>query len=174
MLCDICHKNIATVHLTEIINDKVVEMHICKKCAKMKTEELKKQLNISDFLGGLVDIGEVERAGKLLLKCSSCGLSYQDFKKKGRLGCQSCYVTFRQRLLPLLRKIHGSVRHTGKFPLHWEKKISRQDNLRELKERLERAVKLEEYEEAAALRDEIRKLEKTDHRPQTIDHRPDA
>jgi len=157
MLCDICHKNIATVHLTEIINDKVMEMHICQSCAKSKTEELKEQFNISDLLGGLVDTVGV-RKQDALLKCHFCGLTYADFKKKGRLGCAQCYGTFKIQLTPLLKKIHSSIHHSGKFPAQSAVKTSSEVKLRELKERLERAVKLEEFEEAAHLRDQIKKL----------------
>lgn len=159
MLCDICHKNSATVHLTEIINDKIIEMHICQACAKSKTEELNEQLNMSDFLGGLVGVGEAKKEERLL-KCSSCRLSYSEFKKKGKLGCNYCYVTFRRQLLSLLKKIHGSVRHIGKCPLHIDKKMPIEAKIKEVHERLERAIQLEEYEEAAGLRDEIKRLKR--------------
>jgi protein arginine kinase activator len=170
MLCDLCHKNIATVHLTEIINDKIVEMHICQSCAQSKTEEINEQFNMSDFLGALAG-GRHEQAQKQMLKCSSCGLSYDDFKKKGRLGCDLCYVTFRQQLLPLLKKIHSATRHTGKMPLHVDRKVSTRVKIKELQVRLKRAIQMEEFEEAAWLRDEIKKLE-TQNRPKTQDTRP--
>lgn len=157
MLCDICHKNIATVHLTEIVNDKVTEMHICQFCAKSKTEELKEQFNISGLLGGLADAAGV-RKQDALLKCNFCGLTYADFKKKGRLGCAKCYSSFKVQLTPLLKKIHSSIRHSGKFPVQAAMKVSLDAKLKELKDCLERAVKLEEFEEAAHLRDEIKKL----------------
>ena len=158
MLCDICGKNKATVHLTEIINEKVVEMHICQACAQSKAEELNEQLNISDFLGGLVETGKFKKK-ESLVKCASCGLSYEEFKKKGRLGCGSCYVTFRQQLLTLLKKIHSSVSHAGKIPLGVHKRILPKAKNEELRERLDRAIKLEDYEEAARLRDEIKRID---------------
>ena len=159
MLCDICHKNNATVHLTEIINERVVEMHICQACAQSKANELNKHLNISGFLGSLADmIGSPSRESPL--KCSSCGLSYEEFKKKGRLGCGNCYVAFRKLLLPLLKKVHSATQHTGKIPVHIDKKVSRQLKIKDLQKRLQRAIQLEEYEEAAKLRDQIKGLEK--------------
>ncbi|UCC94517.1 MAG: UvrB/UvrC motif-containing protein [Candidatus Omnitrophota bacterium] len=161
MLCDVCHKNIATVHLTEIINEKVVEMHICQECAKLKAEELKEQLSISDLLGGLVGMGPIEKEEKAL-HCPSCHLTYGEFKKKGRLGCGKCYATFKVQLLPLLKNIHGSTHHTGKAPFVKEKKKSREETMKGLRNRLQRAIHLEEYEEAARLRDEIKNLERKD------------
>ena len=158
MLCEICHKNVATVHLTEIVNEKVMEMHLCQKCARVRTEELKHQLSLSDFLSGLVEkrADEVKKP----FACALCGLTFYDFKKKGRLGCSKCYETFKEQLLPLLRKIHGSVRHVGKRPHAAEENIFVMEKIKELKNSLERAVKLEEYEEAARMRDTIRELEK--------------
>ena len=159
MLCDLCHKNIATVHLTEIVNYKIIEMHICQDCAQTKAEEISKQPNISEFLGGLADLGK-DKSEEYSLKCSLCGLSYGDFRKTGRLGCAHCYVTFRKFLLPLLKKIHTSTRHAGKVPLHIDKDLSNEVKLKELRKQLQRAIKLEEYEDAARLRDEIKKIDK--------------
>jgi len=154
MLCDICHKNIATVHLTEIIDNKIVELHICQRCARAKADEIKQQLNISDFLSGLV-----EERKEHLKRCPQCGLSFQEFRKKGRLGCSMCYVAFKAELLPLLKKIHGSTHHNGKMPPKIEEKVLIDRKIRELRERLNRAIQLEEYEEAALLRDKLKEWE---------------
>lgn len=159
MFCDVCHKNSATVHLTEVINDKVMEMHLCQACAKLKAEDLKKQLSIADLVGGLVDIQGIA-SKELSVKCPFCGLTYSGFKKKGRLGCGQCYSTFKDKLLPILRKIHSSSHHTGKIPSSLGRKASGNAKLKELQKKLEQAIKLEEYEEAARLRDKIKELEK--------------
>ncbi|MFH1519669.1 MAG: UvrB/UvrC motif-containing protein [Candidatus Omnitrophota bacterium] len=159
MLCDVCHKNSATVHLTEIIDERIVEMHICQACAQTKANELNKHLNISGFLGSLADmVGDSPQEG--LLKCPDCGLSYEDFKAKGRLGCESCYTTFRKLLLPLLKKVHSATQHTGKVPSRLDKKVSSQLKIKDLYARLKQAIQLEEYEEAAKLRDKIKESEK--------------
>jgi len=163
MLCDICHKNTATVHLTEVINDQVVELHICQDCAQTKTEELGGQLNISYFLGGLSGARKAQDKSKEV-KCPSCGLSFSDFQKKGRLGCGQCYKTFRAQIIPLIRKIHSSARHVGKTPHKEVKSPQPKDALEELKKGLIRAVGLEEYEEAARIRDKIKELEKQSHK----------
>jgi protein arginine kinase activator len=154
MLCDICHKNIATVHLTEVINDKVVEMHICQSCTK--TEEFKENVSIQELLGGLMDITETNKKEKISLKCPGCGLTYDDFRKKARLGCGKCYPIFKQQLLPLLKKIHGSIHYNGKMPVNSEPKISKENKAEELQKRLDMAIQLEEFEEAARLRDELK------------------
>ncbi len=157
MLCDICHKNIATVHLTEIVNDKIAETHICQACAQAKAGEFAHQPNVSDFLSGLLS-ASIARKEEIALKCPSCGFNYSDFKKKGRLGCGQCYSAFKRQLLPLLKKIHGAIRHTGKIPQDMVSASSQEVKLKELEKQLQKAVELEEYEDAARIRDEIKKL----------------
>lgn len=159
MLCDICHKNLATVHLTEVVDAEVKELHICQSCAAAKTEALNEGLNISGFLSGLTNSGKSER-NATDFSCSFCQLTWSEFNKKGLLGCEHCYAVFRPRLLPLLKKIHGSARHIGKNPALQDKKLPVTARLGGLREQLKRAIQLEEYEEAARLRDAIRKAEK--------------
>ena len=95
------------------------------------------------------------------IKCSRCGLSYSDFRKTFQLGCSQCYKTFKEQLEPMLRRIHGSIIHKGKVPSKAPVKAEvPKDEIKELKTKLAEAIKREEYEEAARLRDEIRTLEK--------------
>lgn len=163
MLCDICHKNNASVHLTEIVNDKIAEMHICKSCAKLKAEQINEPVNFSDFLGSLAGKQGLPagRQGAPQLKCPSCGLTFVEFQKKGRMGCAKCYEVFKTQVLPLLKRIQRSIRHTGKIPFKLKKKpeISR-DNLEQLNQRLKEEIKREAYEEAAKTRDQIKRLDK--------------
>lgn len=161
MLCDLCNKNQATVHLTEIIDDEISELHLCEECARKKSVQMEQQFGIADLLAGLAEFGKPEEKAEADFKCSNCGLSYQDFKRVGRLGCSECYSTFRKYLLPLLKKIHGSTQHLGKAPYKIavagsKKKIP----LEELRMRLKEAVGNEEFEEAARLRDKIKELER--------------
>jgi len=118
-------------------------------------------LPIQSFLAGLLEQG----AAPVLqaapgTQCANCGLSYRDFSRAGRLGCSQCYERFGERLDPVLRRIHSSSQHTGKVPARSGSTIKLRRDLHELRELLLRAVRAEEFERAAALRDEIRELEK--------------
>jgi protein arginine kinase activator len=161
MICNICSKNQATVHLTEIVNEQMTELHLCEQCAQAKSHEMEQQFGLNDLLKGLVDF-EKPSAEKetLLIKCSSCGLTYADFKKIGRLGCGQCYVTFKKYLAPLLKRIHGSNCHTGKSPLKSHGPCKKKEDLQELRLSLQKAIENEDFEKAAQLRDAIRELEK--------------
>ena len=160
MQCDVCGKKEATVHLTEIINDKVTKLHICEQCAKEKGAEMEEHFGLNDLLAGLTDLGsgiETELVGAV--KCPSCGFTYADFKKMGRLGCSECYEVFKKQLEPLLKKIHGANRHIGKVPLRAGKTAQDTQTLHQMKIQLDKAIQAEEFEKAASLRDKLKELE---------------
>jgi len=158
--CDICGKNESTVHLTEIVNDEVTKLHLCEECARKKGAEMEEHFGLSDLLAGLADLGgDVETKVSQTVKCSECGLSYQSFRKMGKLGCSACYEAFKKQLAPLLRRIHGSDRHLGKVPTKIGKATDDAKRIQELKLKMEKSIQFEEFEEAARLRDEIKTLE---------------
>ncbi|MDO8580030.1 MAG: UvrB/UvrC motif-containing protein [Candidatus Omnitrophota bacterium] len=162
MQCDICGKKKATVHLTEILDEQMTEMHLCEECAREKSVKMEQQFGLADLLAGLTDFGkQIKDVEKVKLKCAGCGMNYDDFRKFGRLGCSECYDTFQAHLATLLKKIHGSNHHFGKSPM----KISQVEKekivtLQELKNQLNEAIQMEDFEKAAGLRDKIRQLEK--------------
>ncbi len=162
MVCDICGKKKATVHLTEIVDGQMTEMHLCENCAHEKSVQMEQQFGLADLLAGLSDFGkQVVDQQQEKLACPRCGLTYDDFKKFGRLGCSGCYAAFREQLSVLLKKIHGSNRHYGKAPealSQFEK--DKNEILRDLRDQLDHAVHAEDFERAAELRDRIRDLEK--------------
>ena len=161
MLCDICAKNPATVHLTEIVDDQMTELHLCEECARQKSIQMEQQFGLSDLLAGLAEFEKPAlQKEAVLLKCSNCDLTYADFKKIGRLGCSECYSTFRKYLGPLLKRIHGSSLHLGKSPLKVTKALKKKIDLSSLRYELQKAIEREAFEEAAKIRDQIRELEK--------------
>ncbi len=162
MVCDICGKNESTVHLTEIINNEVTKLNLCESCAREKASEMEEHFGLSDLLAGLADLGSttVESEVPESVKCPSCGFTYQNFKKSGRLGCSECYEAFKKQLVPLLKRIHGADRHVGKVPLMIGKTVKDTRTLQEFKMKMEKAIQAEEFEEAARLRDKIKELEK--------------
>jgi protein arginine kinase activator len=160
MICEVCGKKEATVHLTEIVNELVTKLNLCEDCAREKGAAMEEHFGLSELLAGLTDIGTtVEPEAAITTKCPNCGLGYQNFRKIGRLGCSVCYDAFKKELAPLLKRIHGSDRHVGKVPLKGGKTIKDTRTLQDMKMQLEKAIQTEEFEEAAKLRDKIRDLE---------------
>jgi protein arginine kinase activator len=84
-----------------------------------------------------------------------------DFAKTGRLGCPTCYEAFMGQLRPILRKTHGSTTHTGRRPGENHELREERRELRRLRGELARAIRQEEYEAAADLRDRIKALQTT-------------
>ncbi len=161
MQCDICGKKKATVHLTEIVDEQMSEMHLCEDCAKEKSVQMEQQFGLADLLAGLTDFGkQMKDAEKVKLKCPNCGINYDEFRKFGRLGCSDCYQAFKAHLSTLLKKIHGSNHHMGKKPMRIpvsdKQKI---ETVQDLKNQLMKAIEMEDYEQAAKLRDKIREFE---------------
>ena len=161
MVCDACKKQQATVHLTEIVNDQMTELHLCEACANQKGAQAESHFGLADLLSGLADFGKTQEPEEVVTKaCPNCGMTYDDFRKVGRLGCSECYSTFKRSLGSLLKRIHGSPIHLGKSPVRLAKpaKVMKSE-LADLRRKLERAIEGEEFEEAARLRDQIRRLE---------------
>ena len=159
MKCQFC-SNPATVHLTNLENNLKKEMHLCQSCAEshqlIKQQELNLpaivQTLIGQHVGPLTD--ELSR-----LTCPACGIRYMEFRAAGRLGCPHDYSVFRAGLEPLLQRIHRTGRHVGKRPRHHRVDEASQAELVDLRRRLRAAVEGEDYEEAARLRDLLRRKE---------------
>ena len=161
MLCTICKEKPATVHLTQIVGDKMQKLDLCEDCAKTKGINDPTSFGLADLdlVLGLGASQQLEQAaGGVELKCPRCGFTQADFKKSGRLGCPECYVTFAEGLANLLKTMHKGTRHTGKAPEALRATRENASLLKTLQAKLAKAIKDENYEQAAQLRDEIKQL----------------
>jgi len=163
MLCENCNKKPATVHLTKILNDKKTELHLCEQCAKQQEGvPFDTSFSINNFLTGLLDSMQdspIKVDYIQTTKCDKCGMTYGKFKQLGRLGCAQCYNAFQEKLGPLVKRIQGSESHIGKVPRKAGGAITIKKEIKRLKLRLDEAIRREEFENAAVLRDKIRELE---------------
>ncbi len=101
-------------------------------------------------------------------------MSYENFIKNGKFGCDECYTTFEDKIDNLLKNIHGVNRHIGRKAKRFSTYETQKDNtkvekqeieesktdekIKKLKNRLKQEIKEERYEDAAKTRDEIKKL----------------
>ncbi len=158
MLCCICKEKPATVHLTEIKGDKVQKVDLCEGCAQSKGVK-DPTFAMADLLLGLGASQEIDQsAGGAELKCSHCGFTQADFKKSGRLGCPECYTTFVEGLEGLLKSMQKGTRHAGKVPEALRRTRETADRMKSLQKKLTKAIAEENFEQAAALRDEIKRI----------------
>ena len=157
MMCQKCGKNIATVHTVTVINGVKDEKYLCSDCANMKDFDMNFNFpTANDFFKGFFEPEE-----KMLetLTCPSCKTTYQEFCDIGMLGCPECYENFRNRLAPVIKKLQGG--NSENKPESGEKiaRDEKKDELKELKRQLKAAIKEENFEEAARLRDLIKEAE---------------
>ncbi|MGE5577292.1 MAG: UvrB/UvrC motif-containing protein [Syntrophothermus sp.] len=174
MLCDRCQKRPATFYLTRVVNGVKTEMRLCQECAAetgqlgLLSDQLHfmtaPQFTFQNFLAGLLDYGpdfeqEAEVPAQGGAHCHNCGMTPNTFRETGLFGCSECYTDFDRSLDDLLRKIQGSTQHTGKVPLRAGGTVKTQKQIDSLRKELQEAIQHEQYERAAALRDQIRVLE---------------
>lgn len=162
VVCKNCGVRPATIHYTEIVNDKMVTLDLCVQCAEEKGIAVEKSdaYGLGDLVAELIDGTVKDETAKIgRIRCPECGYDFSDFRNIGRFGCPECYRSFEAQLRPLLRHIHGGTQHTGKTPVKLSVKSLSRQRVLQLKEELARAVENEDYEHAAELRDEIRRQE---------------
>jgi len=173
-LCDNCGEREAVIHLTQIVDNSVTTLHLCESCAAEKGVDTIAQVAkhpLGDFLASLGEVaspapGSAAAAGAAAA-CPQCGATLQDFRQTGRLGCAVCYVAFEAPLRDLLRRVHGNTQHRGeRYRAPGDVAESggggggaATTGVAALKDRLRQAVEAEDFEEAARLRDAIRRLE---------------
>lgn len=155
MKCQKCTKA-ATMHITEVIADEQFEEHhLCEDCAQKYLYEPPKKNGVK--------LGEGEEADEIVAlnqrECPHCGIKFVEFRNSGRLGCPHDYDEFREELLPLLENIHGETRHAGKTPRRFPQTQQAQSEMMQLRKQLQQAIQREAYEEAAQIRDQIRRIE---------------
>jgi protein arginine kinase activator len=156
-ICTACKEKPATVHLTQIVGDKMQKLDLCEECAKAKGVNDPAGFALADLMLGLGASQEIEQSGGgVETKCARCGFSQADFKKSGRLGCPECYKTFAEGLEGLLKTMHKGTHHAGKVPEALRASREQTDLLKLLQKKLAKAIEDENFEEAARLRDEIK------------------
>jgi len=164
MQCQICNKRTATIHLTEISEGVRTEMHICEQCAADQGIAAQSQMSINELLSHLLASqpadDEIFGPTDQESACPNCGFTLGRLRKEGMLGCPDDYEVFETTLLPLIERAHGgNTTHCGKVPSKTPQSTRKLVQLSNLRRQLEVAVRNEDYELAAKLRDEIKNLE---------------
>ena len=157
MLCQKCGKKPAVIILTQIANNTKSVLCMCEECAK--------KMGISESFADEQPPEEITAKTEKnteddSLKCSTCGLTYADFKENGQLGCGDCYSAFSAPLEKVLTKLHGSTVHTGKLPFRGKQRGRVRRDIVKLRKELKAAIEGEQFEQAAKLRDELATMER--------------
>ena len=162
MKCQKCQRP-ATIHITEIVQGKPREYHFCEEHARAHLAKESQPEQTSTGAKAMAKLAESKVRVELDMQtCPVCGISFREFRSKGRLGCPNDYDTFQAELVPLLETIHGETEHIGRMPGSVPADRRRHAELVRLRQELKNAVAEENYEEAARIRDRIRELEATE------------
>lgn len=164
MYCEECKQKPAAVHLTQVYNGKIIQSHLCEECAAKKGGFIfdpGSKFSIPNLLSSIFGAScSIDSNLTTEIKsCSGCGMTFNDIRQTGKLGCSNCYQVFAQEMEPTLRRIHGNSQHIGKIPSRGGEKVLMRKQLDSLKTQLQEAVNHEEYEKAAEIRDGIKALE---------------
>jgi len=165
MLCESCHQNEASVHLTQVVDGKVEKFHLCEDCAAEKGIDVHAQPmdlsgmmeNIKDELAHLKDDLKSKSSPSNTV-CPNCGMTRKEILKKGRLGCEHCYDYFGAEMLPVIVSLQHGDQHLGKVPQRSSARLKASVEVVRLRRELDKAVAGENYERAAQLRDQIKVL----------------
>jgi protein arginine kinase activator len=151
--------------MTEISGGQPHDVHLCDKCAQEAGYVQQQHVPINEllnqFLKAHAQVGDAQT-----IRCADCGMTWQEFKDTGLLGCPKDYELFVNQLGGVVERAQqGATHHTGKnvtVPSREKQEDPvklRQQELLKLRKELARAVEDESYEKAARIRDKIKTLE---------------
>ena len=182
MQCEKCQKE-ATVHITKVVNSQKEEVHLCEDCAEQYDDKIEHIFNhpdidsdevtnvhittehnvVSQMLeqveGAIADVlGEMP--SRQIKTCSECGMTLERFMKKGKFGCPKDYEIFAEELKPIMERLHGgNTQHAGKIPKR--DKVAMEKQITTLEAEMSSAIKAENYERAAQIRDTLNELQRS-------------
>ncbi len=169
MLCQICHVKTADIKIAHVVNTKKIEINLCKGCAEQKGLD-NPLSSIPQIFGNFITQLFGQDALKIQTdneskRCSGCGLTWSHFQKTGLFGCDACYRTYADELGPILRKLHGSNQHVGSCPKSYRPVVD-DSEIEQFQVQLHEAIKRENFERAAELRDKIRDARRKIDKPE--------
>ena len=158
--CDQCEQP-ATVHLIQILDGEKTEMHLCKQCAEKQGVSVQAAIPIEKLLEGLTPLAATAPPPSVpQATCEYCGMTFEEFQTSLSLGCANDYEAFAPMLPEMIRACQdGADQHLGRVPNNAEATVRKKSQLLRMRGELAQAVQAEEYERAAALRDEIQRVE---------------
>jgi protein arginine kinase activator len=179
MLCEICNKKEAVVHIQEIVDGEKKTIHMCQECAASKGVDAigLEGVNIAEILYNLSTKNTLPDFSKVVtmfpgrgyetkknkpikvVVCSNCKWNSDNFQKTGKLGCEKCYKAFSDIISKTISNIQKGNLHIGKRPGENTSEISLiMMDILNLQKKLEEYVLREEFEKAADIRDQINQL----------------
>lgn len=171
MICERCRMRLATLKYTEVINGKAMTRNICETCLREIQGDAAVGFEMAGDAPGPKGVfaetpaePEVASASVSVVpdkSCDFCGTKLSEVLQTGRVGSAACYEVFRVELEPVLREQHTAAAHRGKTPHETDKREHLRRELQSKRGMMRSALRTENYEEAARLRDAIRAIEES-------------
>lgn len=162
MKCDGCKKNEAHLVLHMITNGQVATRSLCMECAKKAHDEMAQAFSTMGMaLTGMEEMRpdkitqERESLRLPRMICASCRTAYESIDHDTVFGCPQCYQAFHDQVIEHLSSLRDqeSTAEPAVEPLNLERSPV---TVSELRERLNEALKAEDYEQAISLRDRLK------------------
>jgi len=175
MLCEKCGQKEATFYYHENVNGQERSYKLCRSCAKemessgaFGTAEshgfgdawwsegffADPFKSMSTLLSGVLGGGRQTEEKR----CPDCGLRFREFASAGMAGCPRCYEAFEKELENTVYKLHGHASHRGRVPARLQAEQDLKSRVEALEKERDQAVLAEDYERAAAIRDQLKLL----------------
>lgn len=159
MKCDKCG-NPSVYHSTFIVNGVSQSTNLCRDCAiKEGVFTNQKTSLFDDLFSSFSDMLGFEEVKNIV--CPVCKTSLKEFKTTGKLGCPNCYEIFREEISNVIKRIAPFEKHQQDTiktkPV--KQKLSKEEQIANLREEMKLAVSEERYEDAAKIKKQITKLE---------------
>ena len=163
MVCDVCGKREAVIHIQQIIGKKVIDLHLCRQCSREKNiAETEGSINnsIINLVRNLLDGTRLTQfMDQKTTYCPTCNTKLHEIKEHSKVGCPDCYREFRSVIRETLGVGNKTLIHNGNIPDKFKSYKTILVDREKLKKELEDAVFKEDYETAVIIRDKLKELE---------------
>lgn len=159
MNCQKCGIKKGQIQVTRLIEGTLKEILLCDECLREEMQLQNESLQTPNYmLTAILDAVSQSAIPVNLIRttsCSKCGMTFGMYREIGKMGCGTCYQTFADRLERIVNNWHGHGVHVGKRPQTGVNDLVEKEALRKWHRALNEAIRREDYEEAAILRDLI-------------------
>lgn len=163
MKCEICNEREATIHITKGSGLTQGMQYLCEQCANQSMDinynQTDNPFDIHTLLKMLANNSQREQAETEQYACPTCGSTLQSIVKNGLFGCSHCYEYFERYVPEIVTRVQlNQQRHIGKIPSQAHDALKLKRDIETLEQSLQEKVKIQAFEEAAVIRDQIQEL----------------
>lgn len=163
MKCEICNEREAAIHISKGSGFTHREQYLCEQCANQSMDinynQTDNPFDIQTLLKMLANNSQREQTETEQHACPTCGSTLKSVVKNGLFGCSHCYEYFERYVPEIVTRVQlNQQRHIGKIPSQAHDTLKLKRDIQSLEQTLQEKVKMQAFEEAAVVRDQIQAL----------------